>query len=279
MKFDTQKAFPYPVLRPNADDLVGSDIQSTPYFDIDHDERTVKFATSIDISSEYIYDLIDSGKAHFAVEVACRATFFRQTIKSQVPQIESSFDYDGLRDEVEITSYILATTALDDYMPDDLNPEFGNTPFKLEKGDVLAVDEPRSFYFDRDSFKPLASIFSLVMSDNLTDNEWKIDLEEQTIRILVNHKTKSVIDIARNDKTNKAILLNSLWFTALTEALRGLAQSPEDYSENQWAKALNKRIHNLGNVELGITPPYEIAQVILNKPFVQLVNYAFKEEK
>lgn len=277
MKFDTQKAFPYPVLRPHNDDYLDSDIQTTAEFIVDHDKKKVKFEASVAVSSEALLELIESEKAYYSINISCRSTFFRTSLKTIENFVESEFEYGDFRDEVEVTCFVIASKDIDEFLPEDLNQEFGDTPIKLEKGDVLALDEPQISYFDRDSFKPLSSIFSLVMSNNRSDNEFRVDLEGDDISIVVSSSTKEMIDIARGIRPHLAVLMNSIYFSALVEAITQLQHAEGDYSSKKWASVLQRKIHNTENIDLEKDQAYVIAQELLKLPLVQLKNYVFKE--
>lgn len=276
MRFDTQKAFPYPVLRPHNDDYLESDIQTTAEFDIDHDTRKVKFEASIAVSSDALIDLIETERAYYSINISCRSTFFRQRIKTTENFVEAEFNYGDFRDEVEVTCYVIAAENIDEFLPEDLNPEFGNKPIRLEKGDVLALDEPQISYFDRDSFKPLSSIFALVKSNNRSDNEFRVDLEGDDVCIVVSSSTKEMIDIARGIRPHLAVLMNSLYFSALVEAITEIQRCDENDGK-KWANVLKRKIHNTENVDLEKDQAYVIAQELLKLPMVQLKNYVFKD--
>lgn len=277
MKFDEQKTFPYPVLRPHNDDYLVSDIQTTAEFLIDHDNKKVHFEASIAISSEDIISLIEEKKAYVSVNISCRSTFFKKNLVTYNDFVESTFEYGELKDDVEVSTFVVAKENISGYLPEDLNPEFGDRGFTLEKCDVLAMDEPQISYFDRDSFKPLSSIFSLVKNPNKNDSEFTIELGESDIIIVVSPNTKEVIDAARNNKEHLAVLMNSLYFTALTQAISALKTEEDEYTDRKWAKVLIKKIHNSENLDLAKHEPYMISQALLKNPLQQLKNYVFKE--
>lgn len=277
MKFDEQKTFPYPVLRPHNDDLLDSDIQATAEFLINHDNKKVNFEASIAISSEDILQLIEQKKAYVSVNISCRSTFFRKNLITFGDSVSCTFEYGDLKDDVLVDAYVVAKHSISDYFPRDLNPEFGNRPFELEKGDVLAMDEPQVSFFDRDSFKPLSSIFSLVKNPNKSDSEWAIELGENDIIIVVSPNTKEVIDAARNNQKHLTILMNSIYFSALTHAISALKTEENEYVDRKWASVLTKKIHNTESLDLAKQEAYIISQALLKNPLQQLKTYVFKD--
>jgi hypothetical protein len=65
MKFESQTAYPYPVLRPNNDDFLGVEFQSTIDFTIAKGGDHVAAKARFDISSEDILKEIEKGAAAF----------------------------------------------------------------------------------------------------------------------------------------------------------------------------------------------------------------------
>jgi hypothetical protein len=90
MKFDKNKAFPYPVLRPHSDDFIDKDFQSTADFTID--ENTVAMVVTYALSSKDIAQLIENGKAEYVSVLACRDTYFSVSLPSFETSVSREFD-------------------------------------------------------------------------------------------------------------------------------------------------------------------------------------------
>ena len=159
MKFDRNKAFPYPVLRPYNDDFIDRDFQAAVSVEVS--ESSVNISIEYSLSSRSIKKLIDAHEASFVTVVSCRDTYFSQAIESFDEHAEKVLPHGLFRGEVLINKYI---QILDDisFKTTEVHPDFGTGPFLYTKGDVIAQDEPEKFYFGREFFKPLTSIFSLV---------------------------------------------------------------------------------------------------------------------
>lgn len=229
MKFDKNKAFPYPVLRPYSDDYVDVEFQATVDFTIfgESIDASISFA----LSSDEIHNEIDKGNAVFVCIVSCRDTYFREVLRTSNGKLERQFDPGSLRGEVRVDPYIVVLKDINGFSSPDINAEFGQNSFSFTPGDVLAQDETQVFYIDRDLFKPLTSVFDLVMSESLSGGEWKVGLEEDHVQIQVSPQMKESIDNARNDKPKQVVLLNSLYYPAVTQALQRLKESSGDYEE------------------------------------------------
>ena len=277
MKFDLQKAYPYPVLRPFNDDFGEIDFQTTVLMSLGDDQEgfivaNIEFVVS---SSEIVKEIEAQHAAYFAV-VACRNTYFRKSFMSTNKIIEAKLDLKSLRDEVIVEPYIVATQNIEFFQSPDINSEFGKGPFIYKPGYILAQDDHQSFYIDRDVFKPITSVFDLVKKDNLPIGEWAINFEQDHVQIIVNPKMKEKIDNARNDKEKRVILINSIYFSAVMQAIQNLKDT-EDFDGYKWAQVIRHQSHNSG-IDLGHCQAYEATEKLMKLPLSLLNTYVFKGE-
>src|SRR6185312_414316 len=100
-----------------------------------------------------------------------------------------------------------------------INKEFRKDNFSFAVGEVLAADEPKIIYIDRELFKPVSSILQIVKDDNLSGFEWHIRFDDDKLQILLSAEAKDAIDKARHTKRNQAVLINSIYFAAIMEAI------------------------------------------------------------
>ena len=80
MKFDRQKAFPYPVIRPYSDDYKDVEFQTTVEFLVG--KKNIKAKISYAISSEEIFEEIAICNAEYVSIISCRDTYFRSVLTS-----------------------------------------------------------------------------------------------------------------------------------------------------------------------------------------------------
>ena len=81
MKFDKNKAFPYPVLRPYSDDYKEVEFQATVEFKVGKEK--INAIISYAISSEEIEEQITLGNAEFIAVISCRDTYFQAKLNSR----------------------------------------------------------------------------------------------------------------------------------------------------------------------------------------------------
>lgn len=270
MKFDRQKAFPYPVLRPYSDDYVDIDFQAIVEFKVSEDK--VQASLSYALSSEEISEQIGQGNAEYVSIISCRDTYQRTIVKSNKNISRVDFDIGSLRGEIRVDPYVVACKDITNFISPDINDEFGPGPFEFAAGEVLAQDESQVFYIDRDLFKPVTSVFEMVMKDNLSNGEWSIGFDQDHIQIGFSKDMKGKIDDARNSTKKKAILLNSIYFTSVMQAIQKLKEAPDDFEEYKWAEVFKKKAHNDG-LDLMSHDAYISAERLMKYPLSVLDHY------
>lgn len=273
MKFDKYKAFPYPVLRPESDDYKDGEFQATVEFVIA--ENNIKASISYALSAEEITNEIAKGNAEYVCMISCRDTYFQQVITTFEKKMEANFDIGALRGEVRVNPYVVVKKDIPSFTAHDINPEFGPGPFQFVEGDVLAQDESQVFYIDRDLFKPITSVFDLVKKDDLSDGIWTVGFEEDHIQIEVSPKMKEAIDAARNDHKKRVILLNSIYFAAVMQAVQKLKDPNENFEGKKWAEVIRRQAHNKG-FDLKGNDAYLITEHLMQQPIKLLDAYVFK---
>ena len=272
MKFDKQKAFPYPVLRPYNDDFVGKDFQGT--ISIEIEEEFVNITIDYSLSSKSIQNLLDERVASLVTVVSCRETYFSQSIESFDFRAEKRLLHGLFRGEVYINKYIQILDEV--YLGnEEIHEDFGSGPFLYTAGDIIAQDEPEKFYFGREFFKPVTSIFSLVKNDSLLYGDWKLNADNDYIGIEVNPTMKEKFDIARSSRNNQMILMNSLYYAAVVQAVEYLKEQDDVYSEYRWAQVIKNKIAIYGLIIE--EPATKIASTLLDFPLRMLGDSVFSE--
>lgn len=103
MKFDIQKAFPYPVLRPFSDDYNDAEFQTT--VDIKVSESEIRMQLFFNISSNDIVEQIHVNRAEYVAVISCRDTYMRHVLYSKEPENSISLSITDLRGEVQVQAY------------------------------------------------------------------------------------------------------------------------------------------------------------------------------
>jgi hypothetical protein len=272
MKFDRQKTFPYPVLRPYSDDYVDVEFQANIEFTIDKND--IDCSCSYLTSSDELAKEVEKGYAKYVSIISCRDTYFRKVLSTSTSELTVKLDANSLRGEVTVDSYIVAVKDINGFRSSDINQEFGQEAFFFNAGQVLAQEETRAIYVDRDLFKPLSSVFELVKNEGLIGGDWRVGVDQDNVQIEVSTEMKESIDNARNSKISRTVLINSLYFTAVVHALQSLKDGG-DFGEFKWARVMQRQLHNQG-LELDATDAYVLAQKLMKHPLSILRTNVFQ---
>jgi hypothetical protein len=276
MRFDHQKAFPYPVLRPDIDDYIDGAFQVT--VDVESEGDRITARTKVALSVPEIKKEIEAGRARISIIFSCRDTYFRHSVITSKYDFANTFENGVLRGEVIIYPFVVATKPIGRFSCRDINKEFGKGSFSFTAGEVLAADVPKVVYIDRELFKPISSILQLLKDDNLSGFEWKMRFSENKLQVHLSAEAKQMIDKARNTKSGRAILINSLYFAAIMEAIQRLRDDEGEYADLKWAKILQQQCHNFG-IDIKANDSYFTAQKLLRTPLALLHANTFKGEE
>jgi hypothetical protein len=274
MQFDTLRAFPYPVLRPDVDDYVDGDIQVIVEFSPSSDGLEVSADVSIHVSVPELKDEVADGRAQYVIVFACRDTYFRHVESGDKHTFAVKFPAGMLRGEVQVFPYIAVVKPINNFTCAWINPEFGAGPFAYDVGSVLAIDRPQVVYIDRDVFRPLSSVFVMRKDEKLLGHEWQVNPTDDKVEILLSPELKETIDLARNNKGHKAVLMNSIYFSAVMHCIILLKQDGES-NDTRWGKVIIQKCHN-ESINLEDHAEYMITEKLMKNPFQLVDAYVFQ---
>jgi len=122
-------------------------------------------------------------------------------------------------------------------------------------------------------FRPLSSIFILSRADELVGHEWHLETDEDKVRIKVSGDLKEKIDSARNDKSKRAVLINSIYFAAVMQCIVHIKREGTD-SFGRWAQVIEQKCHNM-NLSIDTHDEYLLTEKLMQQPFKLIDAYVF----
>lgn len=278
MKLSTQ-AFPYPVL--TSDDGAAADyqdcaFQSTLLFEPEVQENgDFKITFSFQVSNEEISELIESGKASFAIDLSCPDTLKREIhfLKDEGELILNAFELYG---KVDFTPIIVIRKSVKNFTSVDLNPEFAGAVFDLKVGDVIAFDDTLTKYFEFNN-QSFDSLVKTRPSDVLEPYSYIIEPTPNFIYITMGIEMHKLYRELSSTK-HKSVLGMSIFKDVLFIAIQDLITS-EDADSQQWARSFRNRINELG-FEIPEEPEFNQINLLAQR-FVQEIGVQklFKELK
>ncbi len=224
---------------------------------------------SIQLTSEYLVDLMDRGHADYVVEVSCPKTFLRHTLRvSQADRVEVRAD--DCAEELFLTPQIVSSKRLENFISEEHAPEWREhrpAGFSVPEASMLAVGNVVRITIEDAGIN---SVIDLVANSQVDDGIFQIELDGERIKIHVAPNDKERIESLRKhrvrNETGFSGLYPSLYLSAVSEALRQL----NDHQNTRWAFALRLALERcgLGGVSSDLIPERSLvyAQHILEQP-------------
>lgn len=179
MIFDKDVSFPYPVLYNSSNDYLNSEfIVKTTFID---DDDSYIFQFSFQITSQFIENLVNQGKAEIYITIASKDTKFKK-IDINNKQIVIMKNQISLNDFTRIQAFIITKQQIRFDKNNDLDKYYDNykKDIYLDSSSVLAISNIEKY--DGGLRKPF-DIFEYRI-DSRIDSDIKINLERESIVII-----------------------------------------------------------------------------------------------
>ena len=256
MKWDSGKAFPHPVLRP---DQGGEGDYPTAEFEADVVAVRAKGALAVDVSVDFelsdadLKRLVGRGEAGCALLVEAPTTRFRRLLRATRYRLQESFRAGELKGRVEFRPFLVCLQELVGFKAAGWHTDYGNRSFDIQPGAVLAQDEPKAYWIDTEDEKPIGSIFRHAASNRQEDGAWACDLSDHQIAVQMSESDhRRFGEVSRNDdRATAAYLMNGIYLPALVHVLNEADQSVDDYGGRRWFSTLDKKLKALDCSRLG----------------------------
>lgn len=277
--------YPHPVLSTYSDDVLDSSFHS--------ELKNVETENNIYILKLYCYTdnidllkLIEEKKACFTVKIDCNKTRYRHFIKSFNRNFEVCEKASNLDGNVKVSFNIISTDYIEKYTNDNFHPDYEDSPFRIFKGDVLAIGDQFSFDADKkvDPLRILPSIFSIQPNNN-NNSSIDIDTSDEKIIIKLNQNNFYRYGHLKNTSIFQPILSSMVIIPALTKVIDDIKNIIENddnqdelsiMEELRWFRVIKSKFYEFGlniyHIDAFTDSSLSLAQKIIGNP----LNEAFK---
>lgn len=246
------RSFPHPVLSPFSDDLVGCAFQCA--VQPTQEGHEYKFEAVARVSSEQIASLIEAGDAVYGVHVECPATRYRSIWKFADDKHVFRIPLEVLEGRVQVCAFILATTDISRYANKDFHPDYDGTVFPVRRGDILAVDECRTFLVERreDPLRRIPSIFTVATNTSPDPPALDVDLIGDKVVIKLSPENYGKYLQLRQDAGYRSLLNALIVLPALVYVLdevnpeRASREGSLERFDQRWYRALRRKLEERG---------------------------------
>lgn len=245
-----QRHFPYPVLSPYSDDIVGERLKAEIEAETINDD--LHFTVTFHLENETISQLIATGQAVYAVHLECSSTMKRFYEKSAQPTFNFTIEQKLLNNLVEINFFIVAEEDIHSYHNSNFHKDFEMVQFNIQKGDQLAFTATTKMNITKEPIAKTNSIFELAINPLETAPLITTDFQEKIVISIPKATYEEITDLRGLIGSDVDQLLISMYYMpALIEGLyyiRDLIESDEIHfiESAVWYRSIAKRLETLG---------------------------------
>ncbi len=283
MRYNPNRSYFHPVLRPHSDDYTGLDRTDGVVVEWKRIASDYHFSVQFTIAVPAVRKAIEDGCASCLAVVYCPSTLHRQAITNHST---SPFVLDGrtpcshITGQVEIYPTVVASQGIE-LDTDGAHEDYGKRRIAVRKGAPLATFYPWVCDAPEET-RPVESIVVLDFDEALDDGEFEVETESSESYVVVKTNRKTRGDW---DAVGRETRLSTVYMAAITQALTEIhLMNESDDSEALWVACLRKqlRIQNLGlpardddgessGEGRKVVSPARAAQLLLRKPMASVL--------
>ena len=275
MRYDPNKMWQYPVLRPESDDYPTSEFQATITVERMKDSTALRIQADFALGDTDLRKLIEDRRAQYMVVTRCSKTYFRQMNSTFDEKLTFNIPSDRVFGEIELSSYIIAIEEISKFRASGWHSDYDSVPrVSLIPGSVVALDSPMRYHIDNAEELAVNSILE-VRSGKPEYGQWDCDLDAERVQIVMSEEDHEKFCRARQETASKqeqAYILNSIYFPVVYHILTVADSEEGAYTERRWFRALDKRLEEVKAAPLGKNGGNRLqdAQRLLENPFSRL---------
>ena len=276
------RMLPHPLLAPWTDDYPETSFTAQVPHAVINNGKQINLTIKYHLTSQSLQGLISERKAQYVSLVVCAKTFSRNSYPCEYEDDLCILDAQDYSEELKLTPYVVAKQTIEGFSSDELAEEITQIKsggFHIPVGSILAVGNSTEIQLEEGG-SPFA-VIDLVADTNVDKGTFKVDLDDNRIKVFMAPEDKDRIEALRQHGEHSwemAVLFPSIYLHAISEALRNLA----DYPENRWARTMLRALerHNIvaDNDELKANA-LTYAQTLMERPVGTLMKALSREEE
>ena len=274
MRYDPNKAYPYPVLRHDSSDYPRAEFQVEITVERIPSSTALQIEADFDLSDPDLLRLVDSKMAHYVLLVRAAGTQHRSVHTSVRPHVSKSFPTGVIARRLEARGVLVARRAISGLTVAGWHLDYADHAFDIPPGAVLAEDEPKIWEIDNAEEAPIGAILYRQVREDLPNGQWECDLTGEIIVLYLSPDDHRRFEDARSKVAtvaDLAVLMNSMYLPALVHVLHVGDQDPDEYADRRWYRSLEARLLDRGRPVLGESSDrLNDAQQLLERPFHNL---------
>ena len=274
MRYEPNKAFPHPVLRPLIDggqsaDFPGYGFQTAVEPEVSEDRAYIELRIAFEVKHPDIVRAIEQGRAEYAVLIYCNSTYYRMYVGSSEPRLTVKITAGDVDRSVELRPSVVVSDAMDRYDPDGLHEELRGRIYRVQAGGLLAQDYAVDFPAGREFLRPITSIFQITPDPKQPVGKFDIQVGDP-VQIIVNPEDNAKLAAARRSGERRPTVMNAVYLPAVMALLSEAVRLEDDTSGDRWFEVVQYKAVASGmdwsRIKDGRISLWDAAQTLLNGP-------------
>ncbi|WP_145028451.1 hypothetical protein [Paenibacillus sp. Y412MC10] len=221
-----------------------------------------RFEATFRTTSQTLKQMIYQKQACYLLHFECGPTRYRKVFTTYDKTMTFIIPAHQLESQVDLCPAIAAIKDIDKYASEEFDEAYGNDPFSVSRGDILAIAEPKSLIIvkRKDSLRPVSSVF---MFERSPDNSSPIDFNLDGDKVIIYLPEDEFNSLSLLNANNKALApLYSLMavvpvLTNIIEIIKSSKDSDTETLQNKnWyvviINAIKKRNINMNDTSISI---------------------------
>ena len=283
VKYEPKRNYTYPVLRPWSDDYNDAEMRTSVEASVVGQD--IRVTVDFEVSEPAIMHQVDAGNAQCVAMLYCRDTLHRQMLAAPTGLFKLECDVPSqlLVNDVELHPAIVTRSGLN-HSTRTAHDEYRGNPVQIGKLQPLATAHTWRFQVNP-SHMPTKSIFELAPIDTFPSDIFDVEVDP-TKRYIVIKASEETMKQFEGLRNREHLTLPSVYITALCEALTHLKYQSDDDADQAsggWVDCIRSKL-NEHDIDLGSTTEngshtvIRAAQLLLEKPFGELINSSYNNE-
>jgi hypothetical protein len=269
MKISETTSFPYPVLAPWSDDIVGSNIATEFAVREEREQNQVSIHCSATLDHPDIVGLIEEGAATFGCYIKCLDTGFRRLEEFGFPSGVRHFAPGALLGNVQLRPMVWSLKEISSYSPQGAHSEF-SANFDISAGQILALDDQQTIEVTRPPLPSIESIFEIVSSNEVAEGAFDVEPLSDRVTVRMGEQTYQLVQALRHtSEATRLTVMNSLYVPIVMQLLSQLTGEIEMFEQYRWFHAFRLRCEQ-SHIDFGKLDLLTDAQKLLEQPFASL---------
>lgn len=242
-----RRFLPHPLLAPWTYDYTGASFSASTPHAVRDANGDINVTIKYNLTSACLRGLIADGQAKYTSVVSCAGTFKRFATEPSSGEdedifVKSASDYTG---ELRLSPYVVATKEIAGFLSDEHAEEFREfnpCGYEIRPWSILAAGA--SVQIALETGDSLNSAIDLVANRAVKDGSFRVDVNENRIKIQVSPDDKAQIELLRQKEFShpgRAALFPAVYLHAITEALRNLSEHEDKLWHDAVRSSLSRR--------------------------------------